>query len=379
MIFVSECYGELIFVTVLPPDGNGESEEKVRQVYSELFDFLKSRKADLLHERVYGSVSLSDTVLKVRRELLSQNGTIKRIPPTYVEGTPFNGAEFAGVHAIAVRSSRPDCTSFLEHEGEVCGSVHHGKEADYLFLSDVGRLLPDAVRKSADEEAHETILLANRILQEIDWSYHNVIRTWFYLDDILGWYPNFNRVRNEVYKRMGLFNGNPRTLIPASTGIWGRNVRGNWCTLDILAMRSQPNHVFQVRRLVNPKQNEATDYGSAFSRGVSVTTDSCQTIFISGTASIDEQGISVYPGDMERQTERTLLNVASLLECAGAQFDRVVQATAFVKRSEDIPVFHRVAERMGLSSIPMVCTIADVCRDDLLFELDATAVLASPQ
>ena len=377
MLFATESHGDLIFVTVIPPDGEGKSEENIRRVYTELSDYLKTRKAELLQERVYGTVAAAETILRARHDVLAQNGPTPMFPATYVEGMPFDGSEFSGIHAVAVSPPASSGTAFVLRDGIPCGSVYQGGEADYLCLSDVGRFLPETARDCPDREAQETILLADRILAEANWSYHNVLRTWFYLDNILGWYPAFNRVRNEMYKRLGLFNGNPKTLIPASTGIWGRNTRGNWCTLDLMAMRPQPGHVFQTRRLFNPKQNEAIEYGSAFSRGVSVTLDSGSVIFISGTASIDERGVSLHPNDMERQTERTLLNVGALLESAGARFEHIVQATAFVKRAEDIPVFQKVAKRMELSTIPMICTIADVCRDDLLFELDATAILPS--
>lgn len=37
------------------------------------------------------------------------------------------------------------------------------------------------------------------ILESQGASYRDVVRTWFYLDDILAWYPEFNRSRTAVY------------------------------------------------------------------------------------------------------------------------------------------------------------------------------------
>jgi len=31
-----------------------------------------------------------------------------------------------------------------------------------------------------------------------------------------------------------------------------------------------------------------------------------------------------------------------------------------------------------MDQLPVVCTVGDVCRDELLFELDATAVIPNP-
>jgi len=36
----------------------------------------------------------------------------------------------------------------------------------------------------------------------------------------------------------------------------------------------------------------------------------------------------------------------------------------------------RILRLRGLDNLPLVCTIEDICRDDLLVELDATAVIA---
>ena len=37
-----------------------------------------------------------------------------------------------------------------------------------------------------------------------------------------------------------------------------------------------------------------------------------------------------------------------------------------------------ILRQRGLENLPLVCTIEDICRDDLLVELDATAVIARP-
>jgi enamine deaminase RidA (YjgF/YER057c/UK114 family) len=130
-----------------------------------------------------------------------------------------------------------------------------------------------------------------------------------------------------------------------------------------------------MERLHNREQNEATEYGSAFARGMAVTLGNCRYFFVSGTASIDDQGATVHVGDFEAQTHHTLTAVSALLEGAGAALPDVRQATAFLKNSLDLPSFERIADRAGLSGVPMVTTVADVCRDDLLFEIDATAVV----
>jgi enamine deaminase RidA (YjgF/YER057c/UK114 family) len=95
---------------------------------------------------------------------------------------------------------------------------------------------------------------------------------------------------------------------------------------------------------------------------------------VSGTASIDDHGASVHEGDFESQTRRTFETVEALLAGAGAGPTQVRQATAFVKHPSDARAYERLAEGVGLP-VPAVAMVADVCRPELLFELDATAVV----
>jgi len=133
-----------------------------------------------------------------------------------------------------------------------------------------------------------------------------------------------------------------------------------------------------VERLRNPLQNEAPEYGSSFSRGLSVATDRCRYFLVSGTASIDEKGHTVHAGDFDSQAIRTIDNIESLLASGGAVFDDICQASAFIKFPEDAERMRRILRQRGLENLPLVCTIEDICRDDLLVELDATAVIARP-
>ena len=62
----------------------------------------------------------------------------------------------------------------------------------------------------------------------------------------------------------------------------------------------------------------------------------------------------------------------------GAVFDDICQASAFIKFPEDVERLRRILKLRGLEDLPLVCTIEDICREDLLVELDATAVIARP-
>ena len=58
------------------------------------------------------------------------------------------------------------------------------------------------------------------------------------------------------------------------------------------------------------------------------------TLYISGTASIDEQGRSVHIGDFRAQLRRTFDNITGLLEAEGATWKDIVRTTCYLRDIE---------------------------------------------
>jgi enamine deaminase RidA (YjgF/YER057c/UK114 family) len=126
--------------------------------------------------------------------------------------------------------------------------------------------------------------------------------------------------------------------------------------------------------------NEAYDYGSAFSRGMRVQIGNLVALFISGTASIDDQGNTLYEGDLRAQTQRTFDNITGLLAAEGATWKDVVRTTCYLRDIErDYKAFNeeRTAfyKEQGLNPLPASTGIqAILCRPDLLVEIEAIAI-----
>jgi len=373
MLFATRGPGDLDFLTWTPDGVVGESRSSARTAYQEIFAELESRGSEILQERIFGNIEAAEDILAGRTEATREHPRTDS-PPTFVEGDPCSGGSFAGIHLITARSADHGTPKSIDHNGTICGRQVKGTEASYLSLSDVARLAEPRDRTPA-EDARNTLNLARELLVANGWSFHQVRRTWFYLDDILSWYDDFNRARNEVFVELGLLNGSRPGVIPASTGIRGRNMHGHRCTLDLLAIRSDKSQRVEFDLLHNPLQNEAPEYGSAFSRGLTVATASSRYLFVSGTASIDESGTTIHGGSFKRQTRRTLDNIESLLASRGAVMDDICQATIFIKDQDDLSKLTPILRSRGLDGIPMVCTVDDVCRDDLLVEIDATAMM----
>ncbi len=129
--------------------------------------------------------------------------------------------------------------------------------------------------------------------------------------------------------------------------------------------------------------NEAYAYGSAFSRGLRVDLNGLSVLLISGTASIDEQGRTVHPGDLRAQTRRTFSNIAGLLGSEGATWKDIVRTTCYLRDIErDYKAFNeeRTAfyQEQGLDPLPASTGIqAILCRPDLLIEIEAIAMFGT--
>jgi enamine deaminase RidA (YjgF/YER057c/UK114 family) len=328
------------------------------------------------HERIFGSLSVERDVMSARRQafisfsILPENPVT--YPVTYIEGNPQWGKGLAGVIIHAVKA---DEVWTVMDNGIPCGRGWRLNGETHLILQNIQASNSKPIDyTSKSHQARLMLERAERILRENGASYKDVVRTWFYLSDILGWYAAFNKVRNEKYGEFGIMPGpgDRELLLPASTGIQGETPSDAACAMDLIAVLNSENY---TRKLSNPSQLDAFRYGSAFARASVVRNGSTDLIEVSGTAAIDEHGVSLYPGDIRAQIDCTFNKVQSLLAQEGAGLKDICAATVFVKKQEFAEIFHEMAADRGLSDFPAVCIVADVCREELLFEIDAEAVV----
>jgi enamine deaminase RidA (YjgF/YER057c/UK114 family) len=128
--------------------------------------------------------------------------------------------------------------------------------------------------------------------------------------------------------------------------------------------------------------NEAHAYArpSSFSRGMRVDLPGATMLFLSGTASIDENGATVHPGDFVAQTLRTYRNLTRLLEVENADWKDVVRTSCYLRDMErDYAAFNELRTwflaRAGCEPLPASTAIqAHLCRSELLVEIEAIAV-----
>jgi enamine deaminase RidA (YjgF/YER057c/UK114 family) len=168
------------------------------------------------------------------------------------------------------------------------------------------------------------------------------------------------------------------------------------CALGLPPCESSPAGLIRElpkgRKAVNKKAikapdvlNEASQYGSAFVRGLRVDLPGGVThLLISGTASVGEHGETLYPGDFRAQLWRTYHNITRLLESEGATWHDIVRTTCYIRDIErDYAAFNSVRNEffhaLGLDPFPASTGIqARICRSDLLVEIEALAMMVNP-
>ena len=139
----------------------------------------------------------------------------------------------------------------------------------------------------------------------------------------------------------------------------------------------------QKRAMTNHQVlNEAYAYAkpSSFSRGMRIDLNGLTILLISGTASIDDRGVSVHIGDFRAQMKRTFHNITALLESEGCTWHDIVRTSCYLRDIDrDYEAFNeeRTAffNQQGLDPLPASTGIeAKLCRPELLVEIEAIAM-----
>ena len=198
----------------------------------------------------------------------------------------------------------------------------------------------------------------------------NCIRTWLFVNDIDLNYGGVVRARNQVFFTQGL---TVHTHFIASTGIGGRqqdpNVLSQMDNYAIAGVKPE-----QIHYLYAPTHlNRTSDYGVSFERGTYVDYADRRHVFISGTASINNKGEVMFSGDVEKQTQRMLENVETLLAEAECTYDDVSEMIVYLRDVADYELVRSIyAERFP--DKPVVIVHAPVCRPGWLVEMECSAV-----
>jgi enamine deaminase RidA (YjgF/YER057c/UK114 family) len=324
----------------------------------QLGDFMRSRDArPLFHDEFRDAALLPDWCAA-----LDAAGLAPDWPVTWLDGHDARPGHSEGFQVDAVAGPGVET---IEHRGRVVGRRFEDDEAEWLALGDLRPENRERPRTGQTADVLETMLA---ILEENGMGFGQVVRTWFYLDHILEWYDDFNLVRNDFFEKHGIYD----MLVPASTGIGCAHPAGTAMVAKLLAVR--PKSGGRVAAVDSPLQCPATDYRSSFSRAVEVALPSHRKLYISGTASIEPGGLTAHAGDTAAQIELTMDVVEAILESRGLGWADTTRAVAYLRNDRDRPLLAGWLSRRGLDTLPLLVVQSDVCRDDLLYEIELDAV-----
>jgi enamine deaminase RidA (YjgF/YER057c/UK114 family) len=368
-----------VYITISFDQPASDTASVCRRAYAKLAAIIEREGLIVVQERVFGSLNHHAAVLAGRLEAFPPGGSLAAQPVTYIQGRPLWGDGLAGIQIHAVRSGdAADKVVPLTDGHRIVGQAWTHRDTTLLWTQNTHGLGADnRVLPSPKAQSESMFLRADALLRSLALDYSAVVRTWIYLSDILRWYDDFNEVRNRLYGGWGLMPnpiGNGPLRLPASTGIRGDNPWAASCVMDWLAIKPASVGAPAVKQLTNLKQKDAFKYQKAFSRGAFLQGAGFDQIQISGTAAIDEVGGSLFPGNVRQQIQCTLEVVASLIEPCGARLNEISGATLFLKAASDAELCRHVLKDCSLEHLPAVWVVGDVCRDELLFEMDAVAL-----
>ena len=349
-----------IYISATPTE-DAPLQDQAGEIFSRISELLRSKRASILQERVFATQSVMEIVSRVRSE--AYGDIDDGVAPSTLCGAEGMLGPIGGVQVHAVSSdSGPEVINL---EGNLCGRILRLPGRTYLTLSSVSA--PQF--EQATEQARAMLEKTELALKQFAADFLSVSRTWMWLGDILSWYGDFNRVRNKFFTERGTIGKPNRQSMPASTGIGLAPADGGKCAMDLIAVL-EPADSIQYLPAVG-KQHCALEYGSAFSRAARAITPAGETVFVSGTASIDADGETTHIDDAPGQINTTIENVRAVLKDMHAADEDVVQAVAYCKTTEVENIFNGLKDALPW---PWVTVICDICRPDLLFEIEVVAM-----
>lgn len=270
--------------------------------------------------------------------------------------------------------------------------IDHPDGKAILFSSANTRFVLGAVQANGNhnclDQSEKCFSAIQDILAMTSFTMNNIIRQWNYIQDIIRFdgsnqnYQDFNDVRSKFYADVFVQTG-----YPAATGI-GMNEGG--VIIEFIAKQSDEAISFPID---NPEQTAAHLYSEdvlignccdkttpKFERARFLEFLDRQMIFISGTASIlGEKTIGI--GDPEEQTRVAISNIKRLYSAENLLRNSIKtekpvfnHCRVYISHESDFAIIEKTCKDL-FDDIPMVFIQANICRDNLLVEIEGEVIL----
>jgi chorismate lyase/3-hydroxybenzoate synthase len=298
-------------------------------------------------------------------------------------GTPDDLAWMPTVNARVLSEGGPMCDIW-----HASGQIESGTTGVVRWRTD-GHWVLGAIDLDETTERQGLARLAERAYRDLfdalkQTGCPHLLRVWNYLPQINGDGGGLERYRQFNIGRQQAFLDAGQAAFEGAPAACALGIRQGALCIRFLAGQIAPLPV------ENPRQVSAYRYpetygprSPTFSRAALAGLGGGETaLFISGTASIVGHE-TVHLGDVQAQAGETLRNLSAVIAAANAQTSARfelprLEAVVYVRHVADAPVVRRVLEEALGTEAPTVRQAvyleADICRQDLLVEIEAHAV-----
>lgn len=270
--------------------------------------------------------------------------------------------------------------------------IKHSLGKAILFSSADNRFLIGTAQANGNHnrvvQSEKCFFAIQEMLDRTKFSMDNIIRQWNYIQDIIRFdgnnqnYQDFNDVRSKYYGDAFI-----KKRYPAATGI-GMNEGG--VIIEFIAMQSDEATCFPID---NPRQTAAHCYSEnvlignrcdkttpKFERARFLKFRDRQMMFISGTAAIlGEKTIGI--NNPEEQTQITISNIKRLYSAESLLQNLIKTGNpvfnhcrVYIRHERDFNIIEKTCKDL-FDDIPMVFIQANICRDNLLVEIEGEVIL----
>ena len=306
--------------------------------------------------------------------------------PAEIALTEINAPVLAATGRVESANESADETAGAAEIWRLPGPMHSGQHAGVRYRHN-GRLLFASLAICEDDTAGGDT--AGALRRATDAGYRQLyaaletlgfpypLRIWNFLSQINGVsgdgerYWHFNGARQDVFRGL---NRSIAGNVPAASAVGV----GPASPLSVYCIASARAPI----ALENPRQISAWDYPAqygpsspTFARAC-IADDAARTLFISGTASIVGHA-SAHAGDQCEQTREVLRNIRALIDAANERIGGAPYALdrlhykVYVRRAEHQPSIERELRREVGAAARVLYLQADICRHDLLVEIEA--------
>ncbi|MCD7099868.1 pteridine-dependent deoxygenase [Stenotrophomonas sp. MMGLT7] len=260
------------------------------------------------------------------------------------------------------------------------GPVRHGREGAIAWAGDgelqFGAIEIDENGLGPEEAARQAYAQLSAFVSAS--ATPHLLRIWNYLDAITEGDGDAERYRQFCLGRARGWQGFDLDQLPAATGIGRRD--GQRVIQVYWLAAARPGHALE-----NPRQVSAwrypRQYGPqppTFARAMLPPPGAQVPLLLSGTASVVGHETR-HAGDVLAQLRETFVNFDALLGAAHAQrpslpdrFGAASRLKVYVREAADLPRVAAALDHRFGRSLPRLLLHADVCRRDLLVEIDGS-------